>query len=559
VSTKRTLTSLRIEALPVLNAYIDNCALAETFDHFVPSSQGLTIPIPTVLLFLLRNIMLSGFPLYKLSQWSRLYPAELLGMPRQHLSALNDDRVGRSLDQLFLADRATMTTVIALEVIKRYRLQMTSCHNDSTTVTFHGAYHRQPKYKKKAVQLRLGFNKDHRPDLKQIVFDLVVCGDGAVPVHCKLHDGNVTDDTTHRHTWDVLRKLIGRTDFVYVADSKLCTKENMGYIAGNKGKFITILPKTRKEYRAFIEWVQEHPIPGKALWYRNSFANNGKPKDHYRGYESRRFVSQEGYRIVWIRSSQKQKLDAEKRKQQLQEAQESLQEISGKLNKYSLKKKRVIRARVEEILTEGKVGDCLMCQIKSLRKRFKKNTTRGRPGPKSVYLCISKTYYELRWSVNEEVVRKKANADGFFPLITNIKGLDMRGILKHYKYQPRLEKRHSYLKSVLEVAPMYLKTPERIEALLFLYYLALVIYALIERDMRQAMKEAGIKSLPIYPEQRECQRPSAERILEAFRNYSKHELRQDDNLEETFFDTLGEMQAEVLNLLGIPLQYYRRA
>ena len=395
--------------------------------------------------------------------------------------------------------------------------------------------------------------------MKQIVFDLVVCGDGAVPVHCKRHDGKVTDDTTHRHTWDVLRKLIGRTDFVYVADSKLCTKENMGYIAGNKGKFITILPKTRKEYRAFIEWVQEHPIPGKALWYRNSFANNGKPKDHYRGYESRRFVSQEGYRIVWIRSSQKQKLDAEKRKQQLQESQESLQEISGKLNKYSLKKKRVIRARVEEILTEGKVGDCLMCQIKSLRKRFKKNTTRGRPGPKSVYLCISKTYYELRWSVNEEVVKKKANADGFFPLITNIKGLDMRGILKHYKYQPRLEKRHSYLKSVLEVAPMYLKTPERIEALLFLYYLALVIYALIERDMRQAMKEAGIKSLPIYPEQRECRRPSAERILEAFRNYSKHELRQDDNLEETFFDTLGEMQAEVLNLLGIPLQYYRRA
>jgi transposase len=559
MSTRRTLTSLRIEALPVLNAYIDNCALAETFDHFVPSSQGLTIPISTALLFLLRNIMLSGFPLYKLSQWSRLYPGELLGIARQHLTAINDDRVGRSLDQLFLADRATMTTVIALEVIKRYRLQMTSCHNDSTTVTFHGAYHRQPKYKKKAVQLRLGFNKDHRPDLKQIVFDLVVCGDGAVPIHCKLYDGNVTDDTTHRHTWDVLRELVGRTDFVYVADSKLCTKENMAYIAGSKGKFITILPQTRKEYRAFMEWVQEHPIRGKALWYRNPFANNGKPKDHYRGYESRRFVSQEGYRIVWIRSWQKQKLDAEKRKHQLQEAQESLQELNAKLNRYSLKKKRVIRTRVEEILTESKVGDCLMCQIKSVRKRFKKKITRGRPGPRSVYRHVGKTHYELQWSVNEEVVKNKANADGFFPLITNIKGLDMRGILKQYKYQPRLEKRHSYLKSVLEVAPMYLKTAERIEALLFLYYLALVIYALIERDMRQAMKEAGIKSLPIYPEQRECRRPSAERILEAFRNFSKHELRQDDNLEETFFDTLGELQAEVLNLLRIPLRYYRRA
>ena len=554
--TKRTLTSLRIEALPVLNAYLENCGLPETFDHFVPSSKGLKVPTRTVLLFVLRNIMLSSFPLYKLSEWSRAYPPELLAMTPEQMAALNDDRIGRSLDQLFLADRATMTTVIALHVIKRYGLQMTSCHNDSTTVTFHGTYRRAAKYEKNAVRLRRGFNKDHRPDLKQIVFDLVVSSDDAVPVHHKLYDGNVTDDTTHQHTWDVLRDLVGRPDFVYVADSKLCTMANMAHIAENQGKFITILPRTRKEYRTFIEWVEEHPIPGKALWYRPPIPNHRQPKDHYRGYESPRFASQEGYRIVWIRSSQKQKLDGEKRELQIQEVQERLHELNGKLNKYSLKKRKAMAARVEEILTQSKVGDCLRCQIKSLRKRFKKKTTRGRPGPKSVYRYVSKTYYELRWSVNEEVVKRKANADGFFPLITNIKDFSMRRILQHYKYQPRLEKRHSYLKSVLQVAPMYLKTPERIEALLFLYYLALLVYALLERDLRQAMKGAGIGSLPIYPEERECRRPSAERILEAFQNFSKHHLWEGDQLEGTFFETLTELQVEVLNLLGIPLRYY---
>ena len=125
----------------------------------------------------------------------------------------------------------------------------------------------------------------------------------------------------------------------------------------------------------------------------------------------------------------------------------------------------------------------------------------------------------------------------------------MKSILRYYKYQPYLEKRHAYLKSVLEVAPLYLKTPERIEALLFAYYLALMIYALIERDMQQGMKRAGIKSIPIYPEQRECRKPSAERILEAFQKLSKHQLWGNGKLEDTFFDPLNALQMNILGLL----------
>ena len=130
----------------------------------------------------------------------------------------------------------------------------------------------------------------------------------------------------------------------------------------------------------------------------------------------------------------------------------------------------------------------------------------------------------------------------------------MKRILKYYKYQPYLEKRHSYLKSVLEVAPVYLKIPERIEALLFLYYLALMIYALIERDMQLIMKKEKIKSLPIYPEQRECRKPSTERILELFQNISKHELRENDKLQDAFFDPLNPLQQKILKLLKIPLE-----
>jgi len=555
----RTLRSFRIDSLPVINAYIGGCGLPAIFGRFIPGKPSRKIPSAGILLFLLRNIMLSGFPLYKLSEWAGDYMPELLGigMAPRISDAINDDRIGRALDELFLADRATMLTTIALRVIAGYRLDLRCFHNDSTTVTFHGAYRRKPKFDKSPARILRGFNKDHRPDLKQLVFNLVVCADGAVPVHFKLHDGNVTDDTTHTQTWDCLRELAGRPDFIYVADSKLCTTHNMSHIARSGGKFITVMPRTRKEYHLFIQWARENPVRGQPLWYRHQSPRNGS--DRYHGYESGSFISEEGYRIIWIRSSQKQKIDAQTRKDRLKKTQEHLRALSLGLNKYSLKTRKAIRERLEKILAEHNMQEFLDCRIIAARKREKIKSARGRPGPNARYKHIQKTYYRLEWSVDDNSLRKAANADGFFPLITNIGDLDMKQILRHYKYQPNLEKRHAYLKSVLEVAPMRLKTPERIEALLFLYYLALMIYGLMERDMRAAMKKNGLRSIPIYPENRECRRPSAERILESLERISRHELRENGEVKEIFFDAPNGLQKEVLKLLEIPLTYYSAA
>lgn len=555
----RALRSFRIDALPVINAYIGGCGLPDIFERFIPGNPRRKISPAGILLFLLRNIMLSGFPLYKLAEWAGDYMPELLGigMAPRISDAINDDRIGRALDELFLADRATMLTTIALRVIAGYRLDLSCFHNDSTTVTFHGAYRRKPKFDKSPARILRGFNKDHRPDLKQLVFNLVVCADGAVPIHFKLHDGNVTDDTTHPQTWDCLRELAGRPDFIYVADSKLCTTHNMSHIARAGGKFITVMPRTRKEYRLFIQWVRENPVRGQPLWYRHQSPSNGS--NCYHGYESERFMSEEGYRIIWIRSSQKQKLDAQTRKERLKKTQEHLRALSLGLNRCSLKTASAIRKRLEKILDEHNTREFLDCRIITARKREKIKSARGRPGPNARYKHIQKTYYRLEWSMNDNSLRKAANADGFFPLITNIGDLDMKQILRHYKYQPNLEKRHAYLKSVLDVAPMHLKTPERIEALLFLYYLALVIYGLMERDMRLAMGSVGVKSIPIYPENRECRRPSAEKILESLERISKHELRENDEVKEIFFDAPNGLQKEVLKLLKIPLTYYSAA
>ncbi len=89
---------------------------------------------------------------------------------------------------------------------------------------------------------------------------LTISSDGVVPIACRVANGNITDDTTHIATWDSLVSLLGRSDFLYVADSKLATKTNMDHIVKGNGRFISVLPATRKEDGAFRRYVVDHEL-----------------------------------------------------------------------------------------------------------------------------------------------------------------------------------------------------------------------------------------------------------------------------------------------------------
>jgi transposase len=146
-----------------------------------------------------------------------------------------------------------------------------------------------------------------------------------------------------------------------------------------------------------------------------------------------------------------------------------------------------------------------------------------------------------------------------YPLITNCDELPAGDVLQKYKYQPYLEKRHEQLKTVYAVAPAFLKDEGRIEALLLLYFVALLVQALIERQVRTSMKAEKLKVLPLYPEDRECQAPTANRILEVFENLQRHELMEGTTLHKCFEPKLTPLQADLLRLLGAPRDTYGRA
>ena len=143
-------------------------------------------------------------------------------------------------------------------------------------------------------------------------------------------------------------------------------------------------------------------------------------------------------------------------------------------------------------------------------------------------------------------------------MLTNCPDFSFAQVLEAYKSnQPMIEKRHDLLKNVEAATPMYLKSISRIEALLFVHFVALMVHALIERQVRTAMKEKKVPKLPLYPEDRDCKAPSTARILEVFGSLQRHLLYRRGKLAQRFDPELTELQLTILELLGVARGAYR--
>src|SRR5680860_1283551 len=174
-----------------------------------------------------------------------------------------------------------------------------------------------------------GHSKDHRPDLKQLVWILTVSADGAVPITYRLADGNTSDDPTHVPTWDELVNLLGRSDFLYVADSKLASTTSMGHIDARGGRFVTVLPRTRREDKWFRDWAQTH-TPDWVEAFRTPGPRAGEPDQVYSTF-SAPLPSAEGYRVIWVHSTAKAARDAACRQARIEAGAAAIDALADRL------------------------------------------------------------------------------------------------------------------------------------------------------------------------------------------------------------------------------------
>lgn len=159
--------------------------------------------------------------------------------------------------------------------------------------------------------------------------------------------------------------------------------------------------------------------------------------------------------------------------------------------------------------------------------------------------------YHITWSIQTDIMEKDSRSDGTFPLITNCTD-SAADILAKYKYQPMLEKRYEEMKSVYGVMPVLFKSVERIETFLILYFIAMLVHSLIERDASLEMKRMDMKSLPIYSEDRECTSPTSGRLISQFSDIQIQRLLENGKEIKVFRTDLNDTQRTILSLLHIP-------
>jgi transposase len=545
-ATKK-LTRLQVGPLPLIRSIIARLRLREILLEHIPTSGRQSFPRADLLILLAVNLTLAKDPLYELAQWVDSLDLGALGYHPRPAERFSDDRFARALDQLYETDRTSLLTRLVVSAIQAFDIRSERIHNDSTTVKACG---RIPGRTRTGLELRRCHSKDHRPDLKQLVYTLSISDDGAVPIHHQVYPGNRNDETTHIESWEALCHIHGTPNFLYVADCKLCTQQQLQHLVDHGGKAITILPHNLVEVRRFHDQLRAAPIPKTLLWRR--------PKPNYPGttesfylFAGNYFTEQGRYPLYWFYSTEKSQRDRQSRVERIEMAEQKLAELPPRLNRAHLKRQAEILGAAKAILEHYRVEPFIDLRLQR-HMHVTRKRPRGRPGQKVVYRYEHQVTYSLHWSPNPAALAAEARTDGVFPLLCTDPAVLPKAVLQAYKFQTRLEKRFSQFKDVHRAAPLLFKKIRRVEANMFVFFIALLIQALLERELRKKLSERRLPPLKLYPEDRDAPHPTTSQLFKTFERLSNYVITQAGIPCETYHDQLTETHRQVLVLLNIP-------
>ena len=229
--------------------------------------------------------------------------------------------------------------------------------------------------------------------------------------------------------------------------------------------------------------------------------------------------------------------------------------LSCVLNQRALKTREQIEKAIEKA-AQG-ASAYLAVTIHEDRTSERVQVGRGRPGPNTRYEDKESVSYRLEWARDEDEIARARRSDGLFPLVDNT-SLEPLEVLRTYKDQPYLEKRFSTKKSVLEVAPVFLERPQRIEAMMFLYFVALMLVSLIERRIRLEMQQRKIDKLPMRPAGMYTKKPTWRTITDSFEGVHLAALVQSGTVVQAALKGMTALRQQILELLKVPIKTYTR-
>jgi transposase len=538
---------------PILRHYFERCRLVDIIDQQVAlDPRRPELSHGEACIAMITGILHHVFQLYNMRKFATDTDILQILLPEIAAEAYFDDRLGDTLDALYDHGLGNLELLLTRHMLTEFEIETTVCHDDTTTASVYGNCdnHRTDT----SITLSFGYSKKHRADLKQFVWSLSVSADSAFPLFQQAYSGNTADVETYLEQWQHLIDLLGRQDFLYVADSKLLSKENMAYIHDHAGFFLAPAPMYAS-YRAVFEAAlaahrREHLLPHKDRFNR--------------GFEVPLPVSHKGKEYVFrMLILYDHKLFARKRQnltQRIDHTRAAFTELATKLNRYRLKTPDAIDKACQSILQKHQTTDFFRYTISNEPIITYKQAKRGRPakGQKPEQVSIVRDHFRVELVTNDTAIDIALLQCGYYPLITNKSEaeLSLADAMLTQKDQYKPEHTHRRSKSGYHLEPIYLHIPERIEAFLFLFKIVLQLLVLIERTARSNIERRDKGLDNFRPNRHDVRNPTAEYLLKEFQYIVKVSITLPDNSHHIVISDLTEVQQDILNLLDVPLDCF---
>ena len=480
------ITVARVDHLPIVACYLRKLGLVQIVNGLVPVDMEVEPGI--IFLGLVLDTLSGRSPLYHLQAAFEEYDRELLFGQNIPAGYFSDDNVGRVMDHVYEVGTQKIFSALTVSAMKQFSLSTEHVHFDTTSVNVHGEYLNSAS-DSSPFEITHGHSKDHRPDLKQFVLSLLCVG-GDVPIIGKLEDGNASDKKINNSVLSDISKHINKhgiasDGYIYVADSAMVTKANLELA----NRFITRLPATYNECeRAIMSAIDEDQWVDVGCMAMSP-GTEKRPNAKYRVNEQEIILYDKKYRAIVVHSSAH---DKRRQKRLGRDINKSLKKLNSAAKKYG---RRTFSCRAD---AEGGLKE-LMTEASDYH-HFETETvecprySRGRPKPGVTRVPISIDYkLSIKVVENEQEITRRRKMSGCFVLLTNVEpdwsdGYDAERILATYKEQYGIERNYGFLKDPKIVNAIFLKKPERIEALGLVLLISLLAWRLMENTMRTELK-----------------------------------------------------------------------
>ncbi len=548
--------SCKFGALAVIWPLLERMGVAEIINQHLPADPQAEHDHGTVLSLLAAARLYSPVALVNVARWADESGADILwNIP---VEKITDDRLAKSLDAFF-TQRHSILAALALRISREFGVPLSELHYDPTHILFHGAYEdSEPRAELPAGeavrsddQLPPAHITTGRPlsdapkDVQMIHAGLCTVVDewGALPIFGHTVDGNRNGHTAAAEQLALLKKHLKLAELTFISDRGTFSAGHL--LRLSQSGFAAIAAAPWDDFRALFDEQQK-----RLKWKRASYLSieqkrrrtqGNLPQEHYDLAVVRHTLIEResgekiACRVIFVFSTADQKVARKNREKSVIKIREGLEHIQRSVAEGRRHTDPTsIARRVGKLMGQRQAAAYFQYQMTSLTKRERERLPPPGRGCK-------RSEYRFEFSYDPKAADRDATYDGYSALVTTApQTLSADQAFTKYKQQSYSELANHEFKTPLAVHPVFLKTPRRVEALVFLMMITLTLYFLLQRLYRQSVPaEAPLKE----------RRTTTETILRAFSRYMLliHHRRLGREVQTTRLTT---RQRQILNQLG---------